>query len=296
MVNGRFESCAIDYIGESNNYGADDTLITVNNTNALTGYKSALKYELSQTAMIYSSISRGYKSGGINQNPYLGSSNRSYEPEFNLNYEAGYKSVTCSNQLQFTIFYMSRQNQQVNISSQQEEGNPNSFYFYTANAATGSNYGAEFDHWTQLSKNLSASLSVGFLSTHVDPYEFKTDSITTVTLGNREQAHAPLYTFAVKLNYTLPFDLTAGVGISGKDKFYYSDSHDQQSKAYQLMDVNLEYTKENWSVSAWGKNVLDTRYAIRGFYFGLEPPNYEDKLYLHWGDPAQYGLSLKYHF
>ena len=296
ILNSRIESSAIDYIGESNNYGADDTLITVNNTNALIGYKSALKYELSQTAMIYSSISRGYKSGGINQNPYLESSNRSYEPEFNLNYEAGYKSVTCSNQLQFTIFYMSRQNQQVNISSQQEEGNPNSFYFYTANAATGSNYGAEFDHWTQLSKNLSASLSVGFLSTHVDPYEFKTDSITTVTLGNREQAHAPLYTFAVKLNYTLPFDLTAGVGISGKDKFYYSDSHDQQSKAYQLMDVNLEYTKENWSVSAWGNNVLDTRYAIRGFYFGLEPPNYEDKLYLHWGDPAQYGLSLKYHF
>ncbi|MCS5625384.1 MAG: TonB-dependent receptor, partial [Candidatus Marinimicrobia bacterium] len=100
----------------------------------------------------------------------------------------------------------------------------------------------------------------------------------------------------VKLNYTLPFDLTAGVGISGKDKFYFSDSHDQQSKTYQLVDVNLEYTKENWSVSAWGKNVLDIRYAIRGFYFGLEPPNYEDKLYLHWGDPAQYGLSLKYHF
>ena len=234
--------------------------------------------------------------GGINQNPYLDVTNRSYKPEFNLNYETGYKWVTQKNQLQFTVFYMDRQNQQVNISSQQEEGNPNSFYFFTANAASGNNFGAEFDYSTKLVNKLIAHIDLGYLSTKVDPYEFKTDSATTIILGNRELAHAPKYTFSIRLNYSLPFNLTAGLALSGKNKFYYSDSHNQQSKAYQLLDLNLDYKVENWSLSAWGKNVLDTRYGIRGFYFGLEPPNYEEKLYIHWGDPVQYGLSVKYRF
>ena len=296
QMNSRYENSLIEYIGTSNNYGADSKTIDVQNKDALVGFKAAVKYNLSQTAMVYTSISRGYKAGGINQNPYLGTSNRSYEPEFNLNYEAGYKSVSGVNRLQLTIFYMDRLNQQVNISSQQEEGNPNSFYFYTANAATGNNYGVEFDYSTKLYDKLTARFDLGYLSTNVDPYEFKTDSETSKTLGNRELAHAPKYTFSVQLNYSLPFNLTAGIAISGKDKFYYSDSHNQQSEAYQLLDLNLNYNKDSWSISAWGKNILDTRYGIRGFYFGLEPPNYADKLYIHWGDPAQYGISLKYNF
>ena len=49
-------------------------------------------------------------------------------------------------QSQLTMFYMNREDQQVNISSQQEEGNPNTFYFYTANATTGYNFGMEFEN------------------------------------------------------------------------------------------------------------------------------------------------------
>ena len=86
------------------------------------------------------------------------------------------------------------------------------------------------------------------------------------------------------------------MNVTGKDKFYFSDSHNLQSEPYQLANINVNYNWDNWSISAWGKNILDTRYAVRGFYFGLEPPNYEDKLYVHWGDPVQYGLSLSYQF
>ena len=296
QLNSRIENSIIDYIGSSNNYGADSITIDFQIKDDLVGFKSALKYKLSQITMLYTSISRGYKMGGINQNPYLGTANRSYEPEFNLNYETGFKWVTDNEQIQFTIFYMDRINQHVNISSQQEDGNPNSFYFYTANAATGNNYGAEFDYSTILFEKLITRFDWGYLSTHVDPYEFKTDSITTTTLGNRALAHAPKYTFSISLQYALSNNLITGLTVSGKDKFYYSDSHNQQSEAYQLLDIHMEYKVDNWSLSAWGKNVMDTRYGIRGFYFGLEPPYYEDKLYLHWGDPAQYGLSLKYQF
>ena len=46
----------------------------------------------------------------------------------------------------------------------------------------------------------------------------------------------------------------------------------------------------------WANNIFNTTYAIRGFYFGLEPPLYEDKLYLSYGEPFTIGLSLNYKF
>jgi len=49
-------------------------------------------------------------------------------------------------------------------------------------------------------------------------------------------------------------------------------------------------------VKMWGRNILDERYAIRGFYFGLEPPNYDDKLYVSWGDPRHFGLMIEFNF
>ena len=46
----------------------------------------------------------------------------------------------------------------------------------------------------------------------------------------------------------------------------------------------------------WGRNLLDERYGVRGFYFGLEPPDYADKLYKTYGDPRQIGVRLTTRF
>ena len=199
-------------------------------------------------------------------------------------------------QSQLTLFYMNRENQQVNISSQQEEGNPNTFYFYTANATTGYNVGIEFEHSFKIIDDFTMFYNFGYLNTNVDSYAFKTNETTTVILGDREQAQAPNYTYSYGLNYKNPFGIRSSCKVSGKDEFYFSDSHDMKSEKYQLLDVTLGYDYESFSIMIWSKNILDKRYTIRGFYFGLEPPNYEDKLYVQWGDPVQYGMTLKYQF
>jgi outer membrane receptor protein involved in Fe transport len=199
---------------------------------------------------------------------------------------------------------MNRNNQQVQISSQQEEGNPNSFNFYTSNATTGTNKGIEFDSKVKFINGLVLRSSCGLLKTHVDAYEFWTDDTTSITLGNRDQAMAPLYNFSLGLNYSHSSGLYADVEFTGKDGYYYSDSHNQKSDAYQLLNLTTGYFKDAWSLSIWGKNILDARYATRGFYFGNEPiwneelqdHEYPDKLYVSYGDPLNYGVSLKYHF
>ncbi len=268
------------------------------------GGKIAGIYNLNRSINLFASISKGYKAGGVNQNPYLSKFSRFYDPEFNTNVETGIKFISDNLLSNFTVFLMNRKNQQVQISSQQEEGNSNSFYFYTSNATMGTNKGVEFDSKVKLLSGLVLRMSCGILATHIDTYQYWTDDTTNTILGDREQAMAPLYNYAIGMKHTHSSGLYADVEYTGKDGYYYSDSHNQKSDAYRILNLTSGYYKDFWSVYIWGKNILDVRYTARGFYFGNEPiwnkeketHEYPDKLYISYGDPIEYGVSLKYHF
>jgi outer membrane receptor protein involved in Fe transport len=47
-------------------------------------------------------------------------------------------------------------------------------------------------------------------------------------------------------------------------------------------------------VQAWIRNVTDEDYAVRGFYFGLEPPDYANKLYVQRGDGRLAGITVQW--
>jgi iron complex outermembrane recepter protein len=80
----------------------------------------------------------------------------------------------------------------------------------------------------------------------------------------------------------------------GSDAFYFDASHDQRSSSYALLNLKAGYARGAWSVYAWARNVTDEAYAVRGFYFGLEPPDYADKLYVQRGDGRLIGLTLEW--
>lgn len=65
--------------------------------------------------------------------------------------------------------------------------------------------------------------------------------------------------------------LTLSANIEGKDAFYFSNSHDQKSQAYNLLNTSAEYYLDNWKITLWGRNLTDTKYDTRGFYFGNDP-------------------------
>ena len=50
------------------------------------GIHSSIKSWINDDLHIFTSFSRGYKAGGINQNPYLVETQRIYDPEYNLNF------------------------------------------------------------------------------------------------------------------------------------------------------------------------------------------------------------------
>ncbi|MGB5245005.1 MAG: hypothetical protein WBN34_00520, partial [Woeseia sp.] len=63
-----------------------------------------------------------------------------------------------------------------------------------------------------------------------------------------------------------------------------------------LVNARLGYDHERWQLQLWARNVLDERYAVRGFYFGNEPPDFPESLYIRQGDPRQIGLTFDMRF
>lgn len=301
-LNGRYEQVGISYISthfhEYYNYYTyyttyDTTGVKIKINDELKGGKLSLSYKISKNGNVFLSASRGFKAGGVNQNPRLSNDNRTFKPEFNNNIDIGYRFNTDNIALNLFAFGMNRKDLQVSLSSQQDPLNPNSFYFYTSNASSGKNYGFNFDITVSRENDFESNLKIGYLKTLIDSYSYYTDENTEIQFSEREAAHAPRYSISLGFIKYIN-ELKLNFNIEAKDKFYFSDSHNQISEPYMIANTGIDYyINKNTSISLWGKNIFNEKYATRGFYFGVEPPNYENKLYLSYGEPFTIGASLK---
>ncbi|MCF6301189.1 MAG: TonB-dependent receptor [Proteobacteria bacterium] len=281
----RFEHRNADYT-DSNGLGLSPT-------DSMIGGQISLNHALNDYHNIYSTLSRGYKAGGFNLSPSLADEQRQYEPEFLLNLEAGIKGYFLDYRLSLNIsaFYAKRTDMQVSTSIQSDPSDPLTFIFFTGNAASGKNYGLEADWRYSVSRHFSLHGSLGLLhATFVDYVTVDAD------FSGREQAQAPNYQFNLGAEYIADGGFFARVDINGRDGFYYSNSHDQKSDAYSLVNFKLGYEAQSWALYLWGRNIFNKQYTTRGFFFGLEPPDFPDTLYTQLGDPSHFGISAEFNF
>lgn len=145
----------------------------------------------------------------------------------------------------------------------------------------------EFESLWDATDRLSITGNLSLLATKF--LDFETGSGDRI---GREQSHAPSWQASVGPRYQFTDEIFARVGVIGKDSFYFDDSHDQKSSAYGLVNAAVGYETANWSWTVWANNLFDRRYAVRGFYFGNEPPDFPNKLYVQQGDPFQVGTTL----
>ena len=297
-INARSESQETSYHGNSvNEWVSSDTLnISTSFESKFFGGKVSLAYQLNPVWRIWSSFAKGYKAGGINQHPALSAENRPFDPEYINNIEIGFRNNTIRHSMDFTLFYGLIDQKHVSISKQQYEGDPNSFVYFTSNASSGFTRGFEWSYKLNMSEKLSGHANMNFLDTYVDRFEFESAEGESLISGGRSLAHAPNKQISFGLTYKVPKGYFYGIDYQYTSEYYFSDSHDQKSNAYGVMAIQIGYRSGKWAITAWTKNILDARYATRGFYFGLEPPNYEDKLYLSYGEPRHFGFTLETKF
>ncbi len=262
-------------------------------SNLMNGGKISL-IKKTENSNLFASIARGYKQGGFNLGLGLGlgssNTNITYDPEYLLNYEVGLNTSSLDSRISLSavLFYSDREDQQVLISTQVDTSDPNTFSFLTKNAAEGVNYGLELNVDYKINDSLNIYTRIGLLETKIKNWKSRPD------LEGREQAHAPKSSYSAGLNWDLNQNFFLKMDIAGKSSFYYSDSHDNKSRSYLLTNLSLGYQSDQLEVSLWIRNAFNQHYSVRGFYFGNEPPDFEDTLYERHGDPRHFGLSLQY--
>ena len=267
-----------------------------NPNDQMSGGKISLNKNLSDVANIFISVARGFNQGGFNLNlglaPDSKNTNLYYDPEFLTNYEVGFNAqlFDAKTNIAAVIFYSDREDQQVLISTQVDPTDPNTFSFLTQNAAEGTNKGLELNIDVQLTESLNFFARLGLLRTEINNWKSRPD------LEGRAQAHAPKKSYAFGMNWSITNRASLSVDAVGKSSFYYSDSHNNQSKSYSLTNINFDYLIGGWTYSIWARNIFDEYYSVRGFYFGNEAPDFKDTLYERHGDPRHVGLSVRYDF
>ena len=273
----------------------DSELLGFSPAETLWGGGVAAKYLLNSNTMAYASIARGYKAGGFNTDGTLDADLREFGEEFLVEYEMGIKSNLLENKLHLkaALFHDDRHEQQVKSSTGRIRANGSTeFVDFIGNAAEGTNNGVEFEAvWTP-SEQLGLTASLGLLDATFDSFVNSENQ----DLSGRDQAHAPGYMAHLAADYNLGA-WSLSVSLDAKDEFYFSDSHNVQSDPYELLNMNLSYSGEQWSLSFWGRNLTNQDYAVRGFFFGEfgnDPrKGYAPEPYVQYGEPRMVGVSYE---
>ena len=253
--------------------------------------------------LTYISLARGYKAGGANSATVISEDKRTFETEYNNTLELGLKSSMLNDALvtRIAAFHIQRQNQQVKQSFVSYDESTPDFTDFITNAAEGINQGVEIESRWQLLEQLRWDLSLGYLKAefidHKVSAEDEDDASKMIDKKGRAQAHAPEYSLATGLSFSATQALTFSVESEAKDKFYFSDSHDEQSKEYVLWHARIEYKVANFKTALYGRNLTGKDYATRGFGFGNDPRDgYSDTQHIQLGAPRLVGVEARYSF
>lgn len=265
----------------------------------LWGATAALIRKLAGDASAYLSVSRGYKAGGFNLSEPLLPDQIQFKPESDLSYELGYKQELAQHRLRVNtdVFYTRRQSLQVKTSEQLDPTNPDTFVLFTSNARTGFNYGLESTLQWQLTERWAMGSSLGLLQTR---YHGLIQN--GALLPDRELPNAPPWQAALNLSYHHPRGPFGRIDVTGMGGYYFDlPPNETTSKPYGLVNGRLGWQSTRWSASLWGRNLLNKRYPVRGFFFSDTPQDNlanppVSRLYTQLGDPRAWGVEASYSF
>lgn len=286
----------------------DSRAVNASPDNDLWGGQFSLEYQLDVNTMVYGLVSRGYKAGGVNGEAVGQAASNNFAPsvidflndrlEFDIetliNYELGLKGSYLDDSLQLRVsaFFMDRDD--IQLKGWYNDGPL--FVGYTDNAASGENVGMEVEALWRATERLQLFVNLGWLDTKVDNFIVNVDDVL-VDKSGRDQAHAPNYQFNIGGRFDFGDGFYGRLELEGKDSFYFSDSHDQQSGSYELLNTSFGYQGRHWDITFWARNLTDEDYATRGFYFGNDPRKfYADEIYVQYGEPRVFGANATYNF
>ena len=292
--------------------------------------KLGLTYRFGDSDNIYAVVSKGYRAGGFNiqmfsdvlqtelnansQQAMQGSydvphtaedydrilKTISYKPEESWNYEFGSHLALFSNAVKVDIsgFYMQIRNQQLSVMA----GN----YGYgrmMVNAGKSASCGIEASlHGKALDNRLTWGMNYAY--THAIFKEYR-DSVVQgndkilIDYKDKKVPYIPAHTFSTYADYRIDFvegairAVTFGANLWAQGKIYWNETNDLSQHLYAVLGAHADIDFGKLSLSVWGKNLTNNKYATFVVQNAISGTNYS---YAQKGNPIQAGVDLKFHF
>lgn len=257
--------------------------------------KLGVNFQATPDILLYTSVARGYKSGGWNADFITTLENFQFNPEYAMNYEIGAKSTFFKQKLTVnaSAFVTKFDDFQV-------------FQFVPTQAATGTilsltnagkvtSQGIELDISANLTEDLLFSINTALTSAKFD--EFKNGGGIGVNYDHHYLPFAPKHNFFVALDYTKPVfsqaEIYAHVDYGYTDD-YFSNPNNSPSNSIPSRNLTNARVGLNlgsaWDISLWVKNLADDTSLRQKSVSFLGVPRGV------YNPPRTYGLDVKYRF
>lgn len=250
--------------------------------------KLALNWTIDRNNFVYAFVATGAKQGGLNGPNFAGLQPRAFEAEDVVDYEIGYKGTFFGGRLRTQIggYYTEYENFQISIVDPDAPSISSIFNV----AGTSKLYGVELSaqgNFSGFEFDLATALSNSELGTFfaIDPRLGTGAALTCgpvdgpasarcIDLTGREQPYAPDFTLSAGVQYAIP--IGADVSLTPRVDFshiastfgtlFQNEALGDRLEARDILNAQLTLVAGDWSISAFGTNLLDQHYvaAING--------------------------------
>jgi len=261
-------------------------------SDTLAGGKVSLEHDLTAQQLIFASVTRGYKGGGVNIDARINPATDPlvYATETLWNYEAGLRGNWFEQRLttEATVFYLQRDDPQVRDSA----GFGGSYRFFTDNGESADVYGLEAASSFVLTRRWSLRGALALMNSELEKFTLSNGNLG----GGRDLANTPHYGYTIGTRYGGERGFFAGAELIGRAEQFDSNNQNEARRSFQIVNASIGYAWREWTFTLWAKNVFDETYDKRVFFFGNEDPNYIETRYESRADPRQVGVTGIYRF
>lgn len=226
--------------------------------------RAAVSYHVNEDLTFFASARRGYRAGGpfISRTDELEVLVDTFDPEFLLGFEAGWRSAWLDGRLILngTVFYSEYDDQQVSVRDARG-------FTRIENAGETSLYGLELSSSFRASETLSFYVNAGLLETSVDEFVFTEASDPPVNLAGNELGRSPPVSVTLGLNYSVNSGFFAGASANYRSSFYADilnlDSDDlgpgfsERVGSSLMINARAGYRFSGFTLTGYITNLLD---------------------------------------
>jgi iron complex outermembrane receptor protein len=250
-----------------------------------------LNYQLSKDLLLYTSATRGFRSGGWNFTDAT-SIHSGFNPENIWSYEGGVKSESFDHRLRVNVagFYANYSDLQVRIND-----GP---FLATRNAGAARIYGTELESEVRPIDHLDLTATASWLDAKYTQFSTTSNGLTQDYAGSFLN-RAPEFSATLAAQYAIE---AAGVGIFTPrveyhhvSQVFYSQDNVQPQGADPYNEVNLRVRYEppvgHWNVMAFVNNLSNNQFRTHTF-----PGNLPGQVAATYSTPRIFGLQGQYNW